>query len=132
MLLEGRYQSPDSPVRVVRPAEVMDDLLATVFTVRQYLLVAVALVGAATLATIALATTNRETAVLAIPFLTTLLLLRRGAGDRRTWLATGAALAAFLLPWLGLRLWLGFDGDAPPPAVPFWVEPDETNAEVNR
>jgi membrane protease subunit HflK len=29
-------------------------------------------------------------------------------------------------------LWLGFDSDAPPPAVPFWVEPDETNAEVNR
>jgi len=54
VLLEGRYQSPDSPVRVVRPTEVMDDLLATVFTVRQYVLVAVALVGAATLATIAL------------------------------------------------------------------------------
>lgn len=54
VLLEGRYQSPDLPVRVVRPAEVMDELLATVFTVRQYVLAAVALVGAATLATIAL------------------------------------------------------------------------------
>jgi putative ABC transport system permease protein len=54
VLLEGRYQSPDSPVRVVRPAEVMEDLLATVFTVREYVLAAVALVGAATLATIAL------------------------------------------------------------------------------
>jgi len=54
VLLEGRYQAPDSPVRVVRPAEVMEELLATVFTVRQYVLAAVALVGAATLATIAL------------------------------------------------------------------------------
>lgn len=54
VLLEGRYQTPDSRVRVVRPAEVMDELLATVFTVRQYVLAAVALVGAATLATIAL------------------------------------------------------------------------------
>ena len=54
VLLEGRYQSADSPVLVVRPAEVMDELLATVFTVRQYVLAAVALVGIATLATIAL------------------------------------------------------------------------------
>lgn len=54
VLLEGRYQTPDFRVRVVRPAEVMDELLATVFTVRQYVLAAVALVGAATLATIAL------------------------------------------------------------------------------
>lgn len=54
VLLEGRYQDPDSPVRIARPATVMDDLLATVFTVRQYVLAAVALVGAATLATIAL------------------------------------------------------------------------------
>ena len=54
VLLEGRYQEPDSPVRIARPTAVMDDLLATVFTVRQYVLAAVALVGAATLATIAL------------------------------------------------------------------------------
>ncbi|MGD8977336.1 MAG: hypothetical protein PVG91_07000 [Gammaproteobacteria bacterium] len=54
VLLEGRYQSADSPVLVVRPADVMDELLATVFTVRQYVLAAVVLVGIATLATIAL------------------------------------------------------------------------------
>ena len=53
VLLEGRYQDTDAPVRVAAAA-VMDDLLATVFTVRQYVLAAVALVGAATLATIAL------------------------------------------------------------------------------
>ena len=54
VLLEGRYQDPDSPVRTVRPSSVMDELLATVFTVRQYVLAAVALVGVATLATIVL------------------------------------------------------------------------------
>jgi putative ABC transport system permease protein len=54
VLLEGRYQDPASPVHVVRPLTVIDALLATVFTVRQYVLAAVALVGAATLATIAL------------------------------------------------------------------------------
>ncbi|UCG73968.1 MAG: ABC transporter permease [Chromatiales bacterium] len=54
VLLEGRYQEPDAPVRIARPVAVMDELLATVFTVRQYVLAAVALVGLATLATIAL------------------------------------------------------------------------------
>jgi putative ABC transport system permease protein len=54
VLLEGRYQGAESGVRIVRPTDVMDELLATVFTVRQYVLAAVALVAAATLATIAL------------------------------------------------------------------------------
>jgi len=54
VLLEGRYQDAGAPVRAARPTAVMDDLLATVFTVRQYVLAAVALVGVATLATIAL------------------------------------------------------------------------------
>lgn len=54
VLLEGRYQDPDATVRIVRPQAVMEELLATVLTVRQYVLAAVALVGLATLATIAL------------------------------------------------------------------------------
>ncbi len=54
VLLEGRYQDAGAPVRAARPTAVMDDLLATVFTVRQYVLAAVALVGVGTLATIAL------------------------------------------------------------------------------
>ena len=54
VLLEGRYQNATDSMRVARPAEVMGELLATVLTVRQYVLAAVVLVGLATLATIAL------------------------------------------------------------------------------
>ena len=54
VLLEGRYQEPGASVQAVRPVLVMDELLATVLTVRQYVVAAVGLVGAATFATIAL------------------------------------------------------------------------------
>ena len=54
VLLEGRFQDPAATVRLVRPDGVMDELLATVLTVRQYVLAAVLLVGLATLATIIL------------------------------------------------------------------------------
>jgi putative ABC transport system permease protein len=54
VLLEGRFQEPGGPVQAIRPQVVMDELLATVFTVRQYVLAAVGLVGVATFATIAL------------------------------------------------------------------------------
>jgi putative ABC transport system permease protein len=54
VLLEGRYQVPSGSVQAIRPVVVMDELLATVFTVRQYVLAAVGLVGVATFATIAL------------------------------------------------------------------------------
>jgi putative ABC transport system permease protein len=54
VLLEGRYQSADSSVLAVRPEGVIDDLLATVFTVRQYVIAAIVLVGLATLTTLAL------------------------------------------------------------------------------
>ncbi len=54
VLLEGRYQEPESPVLALRPTTVMDELLATVFAVRQYVLAAIALVALATVATIAL------------------------------------------------------------------------------
>jgi putative ABC transport system permease protein len=54
ILLEGRFQDPAATVRLVRPVDVMDELLATVLTVRQYVLAAVLLVGLATLAVIIL------------------------------------------------------------------------------
>ena len=54
VLLEGRYQDAAAPLRIVKPDGVIDGLLATVLTVRQYVIGAVALVGVATLATIAL------------------------------------------------------------------------------
>jgi putative ABC transport system permease protein len=54
VLLEGRFQDPAATVRLVRPVDVMDELLATVLTVRQYVLAAVLLVGLATLAVIIL------------------------------------------------------------------------------
>jgi len=54
VLLEGRFQDPAATVRLIRPDGVMDELLATVLTVRQYVLSAVLLVGLATLATIIL------------------------------------------------------------------------------
>jgi putative ABC transport system permease protein len=54
VLLEGRFQDPAAPVRLVRPDGVMNELLATVLTVRQYVLAAVLLVALATLATIIL------------------------------------------------------------------------------
>ncbi|MGI9330498.1 MAG: ABC transporter permease [Gammaproteobacteria bacterium] len=54
VLLEGRYQNDANGPRTVRPVAVMDELLATVFTIRQYILAAVALVGIATFATTAL------------------------------------------------------------------------------
>ncbi len=54
VLLEGRYQNPNSSVRVALPSVVIDDLLNTVLTVRQYVLAAITFVGVATLATVAL------------------------------------------------------------------------------
>jgi len=54
VMFEGRYQDPNSQVQIVRPNAVMERLLQTVLTVRQYVLVAVLLVGAATLTTLAL------------------------------------------------------------------------------
>ncbi len=53
-LLLGRYTAPDETVQVLRPVGVIDDLLGTVFTVRGYVVAALALVATATLATAAL------------------------------------------------------------------------------
>ncbi|MEM1447895.1 MAG: FtsX-like permease family protein [Planctomycetota bacterium] len=53
-ILEGRYLSEDDPAQIVRPLRVMERLLDTVLTVRRYVTAAVAGIGLATLATMAL------------------------------------------------------------------------------
>ena len=53
-LLRGRYLGDEEQVQIVAPAAVMDDLLGTIFTVRGYVMVAVLIVGVATLATMIL------------------------------------------------------------------------------
>jgi putative ABC transport system permease protein len=54
VLLEGRYDTDANDLQLVRPSEVMERLLSTVLTVRQYILAAVLLVGTSTAATIGL------------------------------------------------------------------------------
>jgi putative ABC transport system permease protein len=51
VILQGRYLDPDERSQIVRPVDVMDDLLATILTVRGFVVAAVLLVGAATVAT---------------------------------------------------------------------------------
>ena len=53
-ILMGRYQSPDDPTQILRPTAVIDDLLATVFTVQNFVVAGMLLVGLAALATAAL------------------------------------------------------------------------------
>jgi putative ABC transport system permease protein len=53
-LLQGRYLGDDERVQIVQPAAVMDELLQTILTVRRYILIAVALIATATLASMAL------------------------------------------------------------------------------
>ena len=48
-LLEGRFLDPADPLQVVRPDEVLADLLATVLTIRQYVMIGVGLLAIATL-----------------------------------------------------------------------------------
>lgn len=50
-LLQGQHQVGDGPLQVVRPDEVIDDLIETIFTVQDYVVVAVLFVGGATIAT---------------------------------------------------------------------------------
>jgi len=50
-LLQGRYLGDEERVQVIRPLEVMTELLDTVLTVQTYVVTAVVIVGLATLAT---------------------------------------------------------------------------------
>ncbi len=51
VILQGRFGGADEPSQIIRPVDVVDELLDTVFTVRQFVIAAVVIVGAATLAT---------------------------------------------------------------------------------
>ena len=53
-LLMGRYSGSAEPSQIVRPAQNMAELLETVFTIRSYLVAAIGVVAAATLATASL------------------------------------------------------------------------------
>ena len=48
-LLEGRFLDPADPLQIVRPDEVLADLLATVLTVRRYVMIGIGLLAIATL-----------------------------------------------------------------------------------
>ncbi len=53
-LLMGRYQAIDQPYQMVRPLDVMEELLGTILTVERFVVAALLLLGLATLATAAL------------------------------------------------------------------------------
>ncbi len=48
VILAGRYQARDDGVQLISPSRVMNELMATIFTVRQYVVAALSLVGVAT------------------------------------------------------------------------------------
>ena len=54
VILMGRYESAEESLQIVRPRVVMDELLGTVFTVREFVVGAILLVAVATAATAAL------------------------------------------------------------------------------
>ena len=53
-LLQGRYQADDVTTQIIRPATVMDELLATILTIQRFVIAGAVLVGLATLASAAL------------------------------------------------------------------------------
>ena len=50
-LLRGKYLSTEETVQLVKPIDVMNELLSTIFTIQNYVVIAVVLVGLSTLAT---------------------------------------------------------------------------------
>ncbi len=50
-ILMGRYESPDDPAQILQPTTVIDDLLGTIFTVQNFVVAGMLLVGLAALAT---------------------------------------------------------------------------------
>jgi putative ABC transport system permease protein len=53
-MLQGRYLGDDELVQIVQPSTVMDELLKTILTVQRYVSIAIAVVAAATFATMTL------------------------------------------------------------------------------
>jgi putative ABC transport system permease protein len=54
VILLGRYEGADQVAQILRPVQVMDELLETILTIQSYVLAAVAVLAVATLATAAL------------------------------------------------------------------------------
>ena len=54
VILQGRYENADEPTQILRPAIVIDDVLATVLTIRSFVVAAMLMVGSGTLVTAAL------------------------------------------------------------------------------
>ncbi|MHC4992767.1 MAG: ABC transporter permease [Planctomycetota bacterium] len=50
-ILRGRYESSEQPVQIVRPVDVMDELLGTVLSVQRFVVAALLVVALATVAT---------------------------------------------------------------------------------
>ena len=50
VILQGRLQNTENNIQLIRPKEVIESLLGTVFTVQQYVVAAVGIVGLATVA----------------------------------------------------------------------------------
>ena len=50
-ILMGRYESPDDPAQILQPTTVIDGLLGTIFTVQNFVVAGMLLVGLAALAT---------------------------------------------------------------------------------
>ncbi|MEH6606581.1 MAG: FtsX-like permease family protein, partial [Pseudomonadales bacterium] len=48
VILAGRYQARDDDVQLISPSRVMNELIATIFTVRQYVVAALSLIAVAT------------------------------------------------------------------------------------
>ena len=50
-ILMGRYEAPDEPMQILQPTTVIDELLGTIFTVQNFVVAGMLLVGLAALAT---------------------------------------------------------------------------------
>ena len=50
-LIQGRFEAPDLTVQLVRPSEVMGELLGTILTVQGFVVAGAVILGVATLAT---------------------------------------------------------------------------------
>ena len=53
-ILMGRYEAPDEPIQILKPTKVIDELLGTIFTVQNFVVAGMLLVGIAALATASL------------------------------------------------------------------------------
>jgi len=101
VILQGRYESADEPSQIVRPIMVLNDLLATILTIRSFVVAAMLIVGLGTAATAVLV------------FLLSLRLRRRELltlskiGGARGRIATVLAAEVFVVLVLGVAMAAG-------------------------